>query len=161
MLARACGMKPDGACSPPCGTCSVHAWSTLGVLSLYPVPLRPAGPWGSPGMPRSPSGGCLLHSKVMCFHPWSDLTLPLMSLVEIRAVIDAWAELAAELGASYPWVQVWDWWGLPFSPFPGGLGWWWGGQGWVLWQHPGLGPSWLRVGPLSPLHTPLRLSRRV
>ncbi|PKU40046.1 galactose-1-phosphate uridylyltransferase [Limosa lapponica baueri] len=43
--------------------------------------------------------------KVMCFHPWSDLTLPLMSLAEIRAVIDAWAELAAELGASYPWVQ--------------------------------------------------------
>ncbi|XP_009694251.1 PREDICTED: galactose-1-phosphate uridylyltransferase [Cariama cristata] len=42
----------------------------------------------------------------MCFHPWSDLTLPLMSLAEIRAVIDAWAELAAELGASYPWVQV-------------------------------------------------------
>ncbi|NWQ82703.1 GALT uridylyltransferase, partial [Columbina picui] len=47
--------------------------------------------------------------KVMCFHPWSDLTLPLMSLSEIRAVIDAWAELMAELGASYPWVQVWGW----------------------------------------------------
>uniref|UniRef100_A0A8C3QBT9 UDP-glucose--hexose-1-phosphate uridylyltransferase n=1 Tax=Geospiza parvula TaxID=87175 RepID=A0A8C3QBT9_GEOPR len=45
--------------------------------------------------------------KVMCFHPWSDLTLPLMSLPEIRAVVDAWAELAKELGASYPWVQVW------------------------------------------------------
>lgn len=42
----------------------------------------------------------------MCFHPWSDLTLPLMSLVEIRAVIDKWTELAVELGASYPWVQV-------------------------------------------------------
>lgn len=56
----------------------------------------------------------------MCFHPWSDLTLPLMSLAEIRAVIDAWADLAAELGASYPWVQVWISWGLPFSPCPGG-----------------------------------------
>uniref|UniRef100_A0A8B9EWI3 Galactose-1-phosphate uridylyltransferase n=1 Tax=Anser cygnoides TaxID=8845 RepID=A0A8B9EWI3_ANSCY len=44
----------------------------------------------------------------MCFHPWSDLTLPLMSLAEIRAVIDAWAELAAELGASYPWVQIFE-----------------------------------------------------
>lgn len=60
------------------------------------------GPWGSPGRPT-----CVpFRSKVMCFHPWSDLTLPLMSLAEIRAVIDAWAELAAELGASYPWVQV-------------------------------------------------------
>uniref|UniRef100_A0A663FDA4 Galactose-1-phosphate uridylyltransferase n=1 Tax=Aquila chrysaetos chrysaetos TaxID=223781 RepID=A0A663FDA4_AQUCH len=46
--------------------------------------------------------------KVMCFHPWSDLTLPLMSLAEIRAVIDAWAELAVELGASYPWVQIFE-----------------------------------------------------
>ena len=54
----------------------------------------------------SPNRVCFLCSKVMCFHPWSDLTLPLMSLVEIRAVIDKWAELAAELGASYPWVQV-------------------------------------------------------
>lgn len=83
----------------------------------------PAGPWGSLGTPCIPRHVCLLRSKVMCFHPWSDLTLPLMSLAEIRAVIDAWAELAAELGASYPWVQVWDWWGLPFSPCPGGLGW--------------------------------------
>lgn len=57
-------------------------------------------------MPCSPKHVCFLHSKVMCFHPWSDLTLPLMSLPEIRAVIDAWAELMAELGASYPWVQV-------------------------------------------------------
>ncbi|NXV05302.1 GALT uridylyltransferase, partial [Cettia cetti] len=46
--------------------------------------------------------------KVMCFHPWSDLTLPLMSLPEIRAVIDAWTELATELGASYPWVQIFE-----------------------------------------------------
>ncbi|XP_043371155.1 galactose-1-phosphate uridylyltransferase isoform X1 [Dermochelys coriacea] len=46
--------------------------------------------------------------KVMCFHPWSDLTLPLMSLAEIRAVIDKWAELTAELGASYPWVQIFE-----------------------------------------------------
>uniref|UniRef100_A0A8C6YBZ0 Galactose-1-phosphate uridylyltransferase n=1 Tax=Naja naja TaxID=35670 RepID=A0A8C6YBZ0_NAJNA len=44
--------------------------------------------------------------KVMCFHPWTDLTLPLMSLAEIRRVIDKWAEIAVELGASYTWVQV-------------------------------------------------------
>ncbi|KAM6111564.1 LOW QUALITY PROTEIN: galactose-1-phosphate uridylyltransferase-like [Phoenicopterus ruber ruber] len=47
-------------------------------------------------------------SKVMCFHPWSDLMLPLMSLVEIWAVIDTWAELLAELCASYPWVQIFE-----------------------------------------------------
>ncbi|XP_067320792.1 galactose-1-phosphate uridylyltransferase isoform X1 [Anolis sagrei] len=45
--------------------------------------------------------------KVMCFHPWSDLTLPLMSLAEIRNVVDKWMEIAVELGASYSWVQIW------------------------------------------------------
>lgn len=83
----------------------------------------------------SHSRACFLYSKVMCFHPWSDLTLPLMSLPEIRAVIDAWAELATELGASYPWVQVWGWWGAALL---------WvkvGGQCWVLWQYLRLGAS--------------------
>ncbi|XP_042306786.1 galactose-1-phosphate uridylyltransferase-like isoform X2 [Sceloporus undulatus] len=44
--------------------------------------------------------------KVMCFHPSSDQTLPLMSLAEIHNVIDKWSEIAVELGASYSWVQV-------------------------------------------------------
>ncbi|CAI5787942.1 galactose-1-phosphate uridylyltransferase [Podarcis lilfordi] len=46
--------------------------------------------------------------KVMCFHPWSDMTLPLMSLAEIRSVIDKWSEIAVELGASYSWVQIFE-----------------------------------------------------
>lgn len=45
-------------------------------------------------------------SKVMCFHPWSDVTLPLMQPAEIRKVIDKWADLIVELGAAYTWVQV-------------------------------------------------------
>ncbi|MGH0154386.1 UNVERIFIED_CONTAM: hypothetical protein FKN15_026595 [Acipenser sinensis] len=44
--------------------------------------------------------------KVMCFHPWSDITLPLMQVSEIKNVIDKWAELLVDLGATYPWVQV-------------------------------------------------------
>ncbi|KAL0606164.1 Galactose-1-phosphate uridylyltransferase [Plecturocebus cupreus] len=46
--------------------------------------------------------------KVMCFHPWSDVTLPLMSVPEIRAVVDAWASVIEELGAQYPWVQIFE-----------------------------------------------------
>ncbi|XP_027471533.1 galactose-1-phosphate uridylyltransferase isoform X2 [Zalophus californianus] len=46
--------------------------------------------------------------KVMCFHPWSDVTLPLMSVPEIRTVIDAWAAVTEELGARYPWVQIFE-----------------------------------------------------
>uniref|UniRef100_A0A8B9L377 Galactose-1-phosphate uridylyltransferase n=1 Tax=Astyanax mexicanus TaxID=7994 RepID=A0A8B9L377_ASTMX len=46
--------------------------------------------------------------KVMCFHPWSDITLPLMQPEEIRKVIDKWAELIEELGPTYPWVQIFE-----------------------------------------------------
>lgn len=42
----------------------------------------------------------------MCFHPWSDVTLPLMQPAEIRKVIDKWAELIEELGVTYTWVQA-------------------------------------------------------
>lgn len=44
--------------------------------------------------------------KVMCFHPWSDITLPLMEIKDIKAVVDAWADLNADLGQKYAWVQV-------------------------------------------------------
>ncbi|XP_048457858.1 galactose-1-phosphate uridylyltransferase isoform X2 [Rhincodon typus] len=46
--------------------------------------------------------------KVMCFHPHSDITLPLMSIPEIRAVIDKWVELMVELGSTYQWVQIFE-----------------------------------------------------
>ena len=44
--------------------------------------------------------------KVICFHPWSDITLPFMSVPEIREVVDKWAEINVELGEKYTWVQV-------------------------------------------------------
>ncbi|XP_077137432.1 galactose-1-phosphate uridylyltransferase isoform X2 [Ranitomeya variabilis] len=53
---------------------------------------------------RSARGVC----QVMCFHPWSDITLPLMSSDEVRAVIDKWAEINTDLGAIYPWVQIFE-----------------------------------------------------
>lgn len=102
---------------PSCSACSVHTCSVLGHSGSFGPILCPTAPSKAvrvPGDTRSRSYACSLYSKVMCFHPWSDLTLPLMSLPEIRAVIDAWAELATELGASYPWVQVWGWRGLLF-----------------------------------------------
>uniref|UniRef100_A0A8B9NXI8 Galactose-1-phosphate uridyl transferase N-terminal domain-containing protein n=1 Tax=Accipiter nisus TaxID=211598 RepID=A0A8B9NXI8_9AVES len=46
--------------------------------------------------------------KVMCFHPRLDLTLPLVFPAEIWAAINTWAELLAKLGASYPWVQIFE-----------------------------------------------------
>nr|XP_055158784.1 galactose-1-phosphate uridylyltransferase isoform X4 [Nyctereutes procyonoides]XP_055158785.1 galactose-1-phosphate uridylyltransferase isoform X4 [Nyctereutes procyonoides] len=37
-----------------------------------------------------------------------DVTLPLMSVPEIRTVVDAWASVTEELGARYPWVQIFE-----------------------------------------------------
>ncbi|XP_032806063.1 galactose-1-phosphate uridylyltransferase [Petromyzon marinus] len=71
--------------------------------------LQPDAP--SPGPSEHPlfrteaaRGNC----KVMCFHPWSDVTLPLMSIPEIRAVIDKWADIVTELGSQYQWVQIFE-----------------------------------------------------
>uniref|UniRef100_A0A8C8A2N7 Galactose-1-phosphate uridylyltransferase n=1 Tax=Oryzias sinensis TaxID=183150 RepID=A0A8C8A2N7_9TELE len=46
--------------------------------------------------------------KVMCFHPWSDVTLPLMKMQEIVKVVEKWVEILEELGATYPWVQIFE-----------------------------------------------------
>ncbi|KAL7642288.1 UNVERIFIED_CONTAM: hypothetical protein RMT77_006849 [Armadillidium vulgare] len=46
--------------------------------------------------------------RVMCFHPWSDLTLPLMTVPEILEVINRWIQELTELGQKYTWVQVFE-----------------------------------------------------
>ena len=46
--------------------------------------------------------------RVICFSPRHDLTLPLMSIPEIRGVVDRWAQETADLGEKYLWVQVFE-----------------------------------------------------
>ncbi len=46
--------------------------------------------------------------RVICFSPRHDLTLPQMSVMDIRKVVDMWAEQVVELGARYRWVQVFE-----------------------------------------------------
>jgi len=53
---------------------------------------------------ESETGTC----RVICFSPRHDLTLPLMSVADIRKVVDMWAEQVVELGARYRWVQVFE-----------------------------------------------------
>ncbi|XP_070543528.1 galactose-1-phosphate uridylyltransferase-like [Ptychodera flava] len=60
---------------------------------------------GHPLLKAEPAVG---KCQVMCFHPWSDLTLPIMSLTEIRRVIDKWAEITQDLGSKYKWVQIFE-----------------------------------------------------
>ncbi len=47
-------------------------------------------------------------SRVICFSPRHDLTLPLMLLTAIRGVVDVWADQIADLGQRYRWVQVFE-----------------------------------------------------
>ncbi|KAL3182124.1 hypothetical protein MRX96_035148 [Rhipicephalus microplus] len=46
--------------------------------------------------------------RVMCFHPCSNVTLPLMSQSEVETVIDEWALQTEQLGQTYTWVQVFE-----------------------------------------------------
>jgi UDPglucose--hexose-1-phosphate uridylyltransferase len=46
--------------------------------------------------------------RVVCFSPRHDLTLPDLSVPEIREVVDVWAAQTVELGARFRWVQVFE-----------------------------------------------------
>ncbi|KAI8777383.1 galactose-1-phosphate uridylyltransferase [Biomphalaria glabrata] len=46
--------------------------------------------------------------RVICFHPWSDLTLPLMEVKDIRAVVDTWIAENISLGKQFEWVQLFE-----------------------------------------------------
>lgn len=50
------------------------------------------------------SGTC----RVMCFSPDHSKTLPELSLEQLRAIIDAWAEQSASLGRDHVWVQLFE-----------------------------------------------------
>jgi UDPglucose--hexose-1-phosphate uridylyltransferase len=47
-------------------------------------------------------------SRVICFSPRHDLTLPEMPLEQIRKVIQVWLEQTADLGSRYQWVQLFE-----------------------------------------------------
>jgi UDPglucose--hexose-1-phosphate uridylyltransferase len=47
-------------------------------------------------------------TRVICFSPDHGRTLPQLSPAEIAAIIDVWCAQSAELGARYPWVQVFE-----------------------------------------------------
>ncbi len=63
----------------------------------------PAVDTGSPLLQRAAVRGT---SRVICFSPRHDMTLPEMLLPEIRRVVDLWSDQSAELGRTYKWVQV-------------------------------------------------------
>lgn len=47
-------------------------------------------------------------SKVFCFAPDHDKTLAELPVEQIRAVVDLWMDVAADLGKTYRWVQLFE-----------------------------------------------------
>ena len=47
-------------------------------------------------------------SRVVCFSPRHDRSLGELEPAAVRAVVDTWADQTTELGATYPWVQVFE-----------------------------------------------------
>jgi len=47
-------------------------------------------------------------SRVICFSPRHDLTLPEMTVEAIQRVVEVWGEQVADLGQHYRWVQVFE-----------------------------------------------------
>jgi UDPglucose--hexose-1-phosphate uridylyltransferase len=47
-------------------------------------------------------------SRVICFSPKHNLTLPRMDVIDIRKVINVWSDQVEELGKTYKWVQVFE-----------------------------------------------------
>ena len=45
---------------------------------------------------------------MICFHPRSDLTLPVMDVSDVRRVVDEWANQITDLGKTYDWVQIFE-----------------------------------------------------
>ena len=53
---------------------------------------------------RKATGIC----RVMCFHPYSDLSLPMMKVEEIESVISCWIKEFTELSQTHKWVQIFE-----------------------------------------------------
>ena len=47
-------------------------------------------------------------SRVICFSPRHDLTLPEMTVGDIMRVVNVWADQINELGAKYRWAQIFE-----------------------------------------------------
>jgi len=60
------------------------------------------------GHPLLRARGVAGTSRVICFSPRHDLTLPQMPVPAIEGVVEVWCDQVAELGERYRWVQVFE-----------------------------------------------------
>lgn len=60
------------------------------------------------GDPLFKTGHAQGTSRVICFSPDHGKTLPLLEVEQIAHVVDCWCAQSADLGRTYPWVQVFE-----------------------------------------------------
>ncbi|KAA0190017.1 hypothetical protein HAZT_HAZT001703 [Hyalella azteca] len=93
--------RPNGQVNPDYESTFVFTNDFPALLEDVPEP--PASE--DPLFQAAPAKGCC---KVMCFHPRSDLTLPLMTQSEVRNVVDRWISEMEVLGPKFNWVQIFE-----------------------------------------------------
>jgi UDPglucose--hexose-1-phosphate uridylyltransferase len=82
--------------------------STYVFTNDFPALLPDAPVLPPPAHPLLQAEGVRGTSRVVCFSPRHDLTLPQLPIPAIRGVVDLWAEQAEELGREYRWVQIFE-----------------------------------------------------
>ncbi|XP_073819006.1 galactose-1-phosphate uridylyltransferase [Musca autumnalis] len=93
--------RPNGLKNPKYESTFVFTNDFPALLEDIPAPPESDDPLFQAASAR---GTC----RVMCFHPKSNLTLPLMTPAEIGVVINEWINQFNELSAKYTWVQIFE-----------------------------------------------------
>lgn len=94
-------VRPNGEVNPNYESTFVFTNDFPAMLEEVPAPQESNDPLFQSAPAR---GTC----RVMCFHPKSNLTLPLMTCQEIKTVIDEWIKQVLDLGKKYTWVQIFE-----------------------------------------------------
>nr|XP_034838991.1 probable galactose-1-phosphate uridylyltransferase isoform X1 [Maniola hyperantus] len=98
---RAGAVRSSGQKNPKYTSTYVFPNDFPALLERVPEPPAPEHPLFQVAQAK---GTC----RVMCFHPDSAMTIPLMSVKEILAVIEEWINQLQELGRRYTWVQIFE-----------------------------------------------------
>ncbi|VVC87638.1 unnamed protein product [Leptidea sinapis] len=98
---RAGAVRANGQKNPPYTSTYVFPNDFPALLERVPDP--PASE--HPLFVSAPAKGTC---RVMCFHPDSTKTVPLMTVEEILAVVQEWISQSRELGRRYVWVQIFE-----------------------------------------------------
>lgn len=93
--------RPNGQINPKYNSTFVFDNDFPAMLEDVPCPPQSDDPLFKIDSAR---GKC----KVMCFHPKSNVTIPVLSILEIITIIDRWIAEAELLGKTYDWVQIFE-----------------------------------------------------